>query len=274
MKAGQIPSATLLHGDCVDVMRSLGAGTVDAIITSPPYAEQRKSTYGGISQEDYPAWTVQWMNEARRLLKPNGSAIINISPHKTNGQLADYVLRTRLALREAGWAEIEELIWHKPNAMPGGKPDRPRRVWESLLWYGQHGNVWADPLANGTPHKEPERGQRAFHTQSPAKRNAWDHKGGSNGVTPLRDVARATNLVTLAKARTSGVDHPAPFPVALAEWCGKLICPTDGVIMDPFSGSGSTGVAAIRNGWSYIGIDSVQEYVHMSRARIEREVAA
>ena len=231
MKAGQIPSATLLHGDCVDVMRSLGAGTVDAIITSPPYAEQRKSTYGGISQEDYPAWTVQWMNEARRLLKPNGSAIINISPHKTNGQLADYVLRTRLALREAGWAEIEELIWHKPNAMPGGKPDRPRRVWESLLWYGQHGNVWADPLANGTPHKEPE-------------------------------------------ARTSGVDHPAPFPVALAEWCGKLICPTGGVIMDPFSGSGSTGVAAIRNGWSYIGIDSVQEYVHMSRARIEREVAA
>jgi DNA modification methylase len=227
----------LYHGDCIEVMASLPAESVDAIITSPPYAEQRKSTYGGIPVDEYPAWTVTWMTEAKRLLKPDGSVILNISPFKTGGQLSDYVLRTRLAIRESGWAEIEELVWHKPNAMPGGKPDRPRRVWESLLWYGKHGN-------------------------------AWDHKGGSNGVTALKDKARATNMVTIAKARATGLDHPAPFPVALAEWCGRLICPPGGTILDPFSGSGSTGVAAIRNGWEYIGIDSVADYVEMSRERL------
>lgn len=266
-------SIQLHHGDCIDVMRTLPAESVDAIVTSPPYAEQRKATYGGISEAEYPDWTVAWMAEAWRVLKPNGSAIINISPHKQRGQLSDYVLRTRLAIRESGWAEIEEMIWHKPNAMPGGKPDRPRRVWESLLWYGKHGNAWADPLANGTPHKEPERGQKAFHTASPAKRQSWSHKGGSNGITPLRDKARATNLVAIAKARSTGLDHPAPFPVSLAEWCGRLICPPGGTILDPFSGSASTGVAAVRNGWNYIGIDAVQKYVDMSRKRLEGEAA-
>lgn len=67
--------------------------------------------------------------------------------------------------------------------------------------------------------------------------------------------------------------HPAAFPVALAEWCGKLICPPAGTILDPFSGSASTGIAAIRNGWHYIGIDAVEEYVEMSRKRLEGEAA-
>jgi DNA modification methylase len=261
-------SWSILEGDCIDVMRTLPAQSVDAVITSPPYAMQRKATYGGVPEAEYPAWTVAWMAEARRLLKPNGSVVVNISPFKAGGQLSDYVLRTRLALRDVGWSEIDELIWHKPNAMPGGKPDRPRRVWESLLWYGMHGNVWADPLANGTPHKEPARGARAFQTASPAKRQGWDHKGGSNGVTPLRDVARATNMVTLAKSRSTGVDHPAPYPPALAEWVGKLVCPQGGTILDPYSGSASTGVACIRNGWDYIGIEAMSEYVEMSRKRL------
>ena len=258
----------LHHGDCIGVMRTLPPESVDAIVTSPPYAEQRKSTYGGIPDAEYPDWTVAWMSEARRLLKPDGSVIINISPFKSGGQLSDYVLRTRLAIRESGWHELDELIWHKPNAMPGGKPDRPRRVWESLLWYGKHGNAWADPLANGTPHKEAARGAKAFQTASPAKRNTWDHKGGSNGVTALKDKARATNMVTMAKSRSTGIDHPAPYPVALAEWCGKLICPPGGTILDPFNGSASTGVAAIRNGWDYIGIDAVQEYIDISEQRL------
>lgn len=261
------------HGDCIEVMRDMPAESVDAIVTSPPYAEQRKSTYGGISEKDYPAWTVAWMTEARRVLKHDGSVIINISPHKSKGQLSDYVLRTRLAVRESGWAEIEELIWHKPNAMPGGKPDRPRRVWESLLWYGKHGNAWADPLANGTPYKDAKGMARRFQGGSPAKRNGWEHKGGSNGVTPIKEITRATNVVMAYKSGRTGIEHPAPFPWELAEWCGKLICPPGGTILDPFSGSGSTGVAAVRNGWGYIGIDTVEDYVEMSLKRLEGEAA-
>lgn len=259
-------SYELHHGDCIEVMRTLPAESVDAIITSPPYAMQRKTTYGGIPEADYPAWTVAWMTEARRLLKPDGSVIINISPHKTKGGLSDYVLRTRLAIRAVGWAEIDEIVWHKKDAMPTGSPNRPRRSWESLLWYGTHGKVWSDAKAAG---KE-QTTSNGFQRMDKAKRKGWSH-GGAGGITELTGKARVSNVADLPKPRRSTFHHPAAFHWQLAEWCGKLICPPGGTILDPFSGSGSTGVACIRNGWDYIGIDAVAEYVDMSRQRLQAE---
>lgn len=257
-------SYTLHHGDCIDVMRTLPAESVDAIVTSPPYAEQRKTTYGGIPEKDYPEWTVAWMAESRRLLKPDGSVIINISPHKSNGGLSDYVLRTRLALRGASWTELDEIVWHKLDAMPTGSPSRPRRSWESLLWYGEHGRSFGSPKANGTPTTEAAR--KRFY-KSTADQQGWAHS--ISGGNTLTTISRCPNIVTMAKVNNrEGFDHPAPFPWQLAEWCGRLICPPGGTILDPFNGSASTGVAAIRNGWDYIGIDAVQEYIDMSEQRL------
>lgn len=257
------------HGDCIEVMRSLPAESVDAVITSPPYAMQRKSTYGGIPESEYPSWTVQWMTEAKRLLKPDGSVIINISPHRRQGNLSDYVLRTRLALRENGWIEPDELIWHKPNATPGNPPDRPRRAWEHLLWFAKHGKAHADPYAAGLPYTDQKRGMKRYQTDTPAKRQGWNHSTWGSGKAEMKEVARVTNVATFAKASRSGYDHPAPFPWKLAEWCGKLICQPGGTVLDPFSGSASTGVACLVNGWDYIGIDAVKDYVEMSRRRLE-----
>src|SRR5699024_7690803 len=108
----------LYVGDCIDVLKGLPDGIVDSVVTSPPYAMQRASTYGGIQEKDYPEWTVAWMQEVWRVLKDDGSVIINISAHIKNGELSDYGRRTRLALRDAGWVELPELIWHKPSSMP------------------------------------------------------------------------------------------------------------------------------------------------------------
>ena len=257
---------TLYHGDCVEVMASLPAESVDAIVTSPPYAMQRKSTYGGIPEAAYPEWTVRWMSEARRVLKRDGSAIINIRPHIRNGVISDYVLRTRLALREDGWAELEELIWHKKGGAPLGSIRRPRRSWESLLWYGKHGGAYSAPKAAGaeTTRIGLSGGRRGEHV-STVQFNA----NGSKDVGRAR-VADVVALSTRMNADSDGLnDHPAPYPWQLAEWCGKLITPDGGTILDPFSGSASTGVAAIRNGWNYIGIDASAEYVHMSARRLE-----
>lgn len=256
------------HGDCIDVMRDMEAGSVDAIITSPPYAMQRKSTYGGIAESEYPAWTVAWMREARRLLKPDGSVIINISPHKAGGVLSDYVLRTRLALREDGWAELDELIWHKTDSVPTGSPRRPRRSWESLLWFGKHGRAWSDAKAGGSPVLYPQWSQLGHNGR--ADRLGWDHSLAGSGKLPA--IARVPNIVAMGKAKKGGMDHPAMFPWQLAEWCGKIACPPGGTVLDPFSGSASTGVACIRNGWRYVGIEAVGEYVTMSRTRLEREM--
>jgi len=253
---------SILQGDCVDVMALLPAESVDAVITSPPYAQQRKATYGGIPEAEYPAWTVAWMEQAKRVLKPDGSVVINIRPHIVKGQLSDYTLRTRLAVRDAGWCEVDELIWHKTNAMPVGARRKPRRSWESLHWFALHGQPFSDAIANGKPSTRATRVQ----LDGQHLRNGWSHYNVSASTTPA--MTRCTDLVSLSKgAEQTG--HPAPYPSALAEWVAKLVCPPGGTILDPFSGSASTGVAAIRNGYDYIGIDAMPEYVDMSRRRLE-----
>ena len=262
----QSHNAALYVGDCVKVMSSLPDESVDGIVTSPPYAMQRKAAYGGVPERDYPEWTVRWMSEARRVLKRDGSAIINIRPHIRNGVISDYVLRTRLALRDDGWAELEELIWHKKGGAPLGSIRRPRRSWESLLWYGKHGAAYSAPKAAGaeTTCFGLSGGRGGSHIGA----NQFNSNRSTNAGR-----ARVTDVVTMStrmNANSDGLnDHPAPYPWQLAEWCGKLIIPDGGTILDPFSGSASTGVAALRNGWNYIGIDSSEEYVSMSARRLE-----
>ena len=96
---------TIIQGDCTQVLQSpwLSPGSVKAVVTSPPYANQRKNHYGGISEDDYPDWTVSWMREIKPLLDPLGSVMIVISEHVQNGVLSPYVLRTQLALHADGW---------------------------------------------------------------------------------------------------------------------------------------------------------------------------
>lgn len=263
----------LYTGDCADIMAALPAESVDAIVTSPPYAMQRKSTYGGIPEKEYPAWTVAWMEQARRILKPDGSVIINIRPHIKNGQISDYTLRTRLALRDAGWAELEELIWFKKGGAPLGSTKRPRRSWESLHWFGKHGGAYSDPKAAG---------QLSVHIGlTPGARGVGEYVGtkhrDANVKQPEPVRARVPDVATfstrLNEKQNQLNDHPAPFPHQVAEWCGKLITPPGGTILDPFNGSASTGVAALRNGWHYTGIDAVPEYIDMSARRLEHEQA-
>ena len=259
-------SVDLRHGDCIDVLRTLPAGSVDSVVTSPPYAMQRASTYGGVPEKDYPEWTVAWMQEVWRVLKDDGSVIINIRPHIKNGQISDYVLHTRLALREAGWCELEELIWNKKGGAPLGSIHRPRRTWESLLWFGKHGRSYSAPKAAGQGSECVGRvhGRTGSHI----------HDGQTDLRTGIARVPDLVDISTRLNANSNGLnDHPAPFPWQLAEWCGKLITPPGGTILDPFTGSSSTGVAAIRNGWHFIGIDQSAEYIELSNRRLSAELA-
>lgn len=250
----------ILEGDCAEVMATLPAESVDAVITSPPYAMQRAATYGGIPEIDYPAWTVRWMEQARRILRPDGSAVINIRPHVRDGQISDYTLRTRLALREAGWTEIEELIWHKGGA-PVGHVRRPRRSWESLHWFALHGNPYCDPKAAGaeTDRLGGIQGRTGPHIH-----------GIQSDLTAGR--ARVADIVAVNTRKNDDdgdrTRHPAVYPPALAEWVGKLVCPPGGTVLDPFSGSASTGIACLQNEWNYVGIEIDPDYAAMSRRRL------
>ena len=92
----------IFSGDCCEIVRKLPSEVIDLVCTSPPYANQRKNQYGGVKEADYPAWTVRWMSEIHRVLKPTGNVAIVIRPHVRNWELSDYVLKTRLAIRASG----------------------------------------------------------------------------------------------------------------------------------------------------------------------------
>ena len=111
---------------------------------------KRKRQYGGVPEKEYPAWMCRVMAALRPKLAADGSVLVVIRSHIRDGVVSDYVLRTRLALREDGWCECEELIWLKPNAPPLGSDYRPRRTWEHILWFSRSRRPFTDLRANGT----------------------------------------------------------------------------------------------------------------------------
>lgn len=258
------PTCEVIEGDALTVLPTLEAGRLDAVITSPPYAKQRAKQYGGVPEAEYPGWTVAWMRLARPLLRPRGSVLINIREHVRCGQISDYVHHTRLALRADGWLEPDELIWIKPDAMPVGRTDRPRRSWERVLWFATSPDCWCDPQANGN------RSDRIGLRPSPSRNsNAWVHGVAAQSMKG-DGVSRCPDWVSVSLRNNPDGDwhHPATFPPALAGWLVRLFCPAGGLILDPFAGSGTAGVAAIEEGCGAVLIEQSAEYAAIARRRI------
>lgn len=252
--------------DCITGMRDISGQfgqIVDVLVTSPPYADQRKNQYGGIPEKDYPSWTVEWMEAVKDILKPNGSVFINIRPHIQKGIISDYVLETRLALREAGWKECEEIIWYKPDSPPLGSTKRPRRAWESILWFSLTNDPYCDPKANGT-----------VSDRIGFENGKFEHGGdshihaGQNNAT--QGVARCRDVIIAGTGKVEkGYKHPAMFPPEIPEYCIKMCSLENGVVLDPFMGSGTTARVAKRLNRQFIGFEVNPEYAAMANQSID-----
>jgi site-specific DNA-methyltransferase (adenine-specific) len=204
-RLGIIPGIELGVGDLL-MTRTLPPKSVNAVITSPPYANQRRRQYGGVKEANYPEWTVRWMNEVRHVLADDGNVAIVIRPHVRQGEISDYVLRTRLAIRMAGWHEIEELIWIKPSAAPLGHTGRPRRSWESILWFSNSRHPFCDTGANGS--KSSRIGLEKKKGLGDYVRNASN--GCRTGVARCRDYVEVS---TSSANRDSFNHHPAQYVI-------------------------------------------------------------
>lgn len=244
-------------GDCLAVLKTVPADSVNLIVTSPPYADARKGRYDGVAPQDYAAWFVERAEEFRRVLKDDGTLIVNIKEGTRNGERLTYVLETILAMRAAGWLWTEEWMWHKKNSFPGKWPNRFRDSWERVLQFNLNRKFamyqdavkvpmgdWADTrLANLGANDTARDNSR---TKSGFGKNMSNWVGKST-VYP-------SNVLHLpTECRNKG--HAAAFPRALPEFFVKLFTVEGDTVLDPFEGSRTTGDAAVPLGRNYIGID-------------------
>jgi DNA modification methylase len=254
----------VLHGDCLDVIPTLEDGSVSLVVTSPPYAEQRRGHYSGVPEEDYPDFTVNWMTALAPKMTPDGSVFLVIRPHVRDGVLSDYVLRTRLALREAGWHECEELIWLKPDAPPLGSLKRPRRTWESILWFSRSTQPYCDLKARG---KESSRigfeSSFRFGVGGDSPLSRVQAGSSTNGIARISDV-----IVANVGSSDEALDHPAVFPLALADQLVRTFSQEGDLVFDCFAGSGQTLLAAKQCGRRYLGIEREAKYVKIALGRL------
>ena len=127
----------LYLGDCLEVLADFDPDSFDLIITSPPYADRRSKTYGGISPDEYVNWFMPRAEEFLRVLKPSGTFILNIKEQAIGGERHTYVIELILEMKKQGWLWTEEFVWYKRNCYPGKWPNRFRDAWERCLQFNK-----------------------------------------------------------------------------------------------------------------------------------------
>jgi site-specific DNA-methyltransferase (adenine-specific) len=260
----------LFLGDCKDVLKQLPAQSVDLIFTSPPYADQRKGTYGGIHPEHYVEWFLPITEQLLRVLKPTGTFILNIKEKVVEGERSTYVMELILAMRKQGWLWTEEFIWHKKNSYPGKWPNRFRDSWERLLQFNKQKHFQMYQEAVMVPMGDWAKSR--LKNLSDTDKTRDNSKVGSGFGKKIsnwldRDMAYPTNVLHLA-TECSNKNHSAAFPEELPEWFIKLFTQEGDTVLDPFMGSGTTNQVAQRMRRHSVGIDIVPEYYEMVKKQI------
>ncbi|HRQ39474.1 MAG TPA: site-specific DNA-methyltransferase [Chloroflexota bacterium] len=261
---------SIILGNCEEVLEDFPANSIDLIVTSLPYADQRARTYGGVKPDEYVDWFLPKAAQFKRVLKPTGTFILNIKERVVDGERHTYVLELILKMREQGWLWTEEYMWHKKNSYPGKWPNRFRDSWERLLQFNKHKQFKMHQDAVMVPVGDWAKTRLANLSETDKRRdesrvNSGFGKNVSNWVG--RDLVYPTNVLHMA-TECYNRSHSATFPVELPAWFIRLFTDTGDVVLDPFAGSGTTLVAAKEHGRHFIGIDISEEYYQLAMERV------
>jgi len=261
----------LYLGDSKEKLQLLEENSIDLIVTSPPYADQRKDTYGGIHHDKYVQWFLPISEQLLRVLKPSGTFILNIKEKVVDGERSTYVMELILEMRKQGWLWTEEFIWHKKNSYPGKWPNRFRDSWERLLQFNKDRkfNMYQEEVMVPMGDWAKTRLKNLSNTDKVRDNSKVGSGFGKNISNWLeREKAYPTNVLHLA-TECNNKNHSAAFPEELPEWFIKLFTKEYDTVLDPFMGSGTTLIVASRMKRHSVGIDIVPEYYEMVRKQIQ-----
>lgn len=263
----------LTIGDALDGLKNLPDQSVNLIVTSPPYADARKKTYGGVKVDEYVEWFLPYAQEMKRVLTDDGSFILNIKEKVVNGERHTYVMELVIALRKMGWLFTEEYMWHKTTTTPGKWPNRFRDLWEHCYHFTKNKKFvmnqddvkvpigdWSKTRLKNLSDNDKKRNESANGSGYGRKIDNWVGK----------DMVYPGNVLHGA-SETTNTGHSASFPIWLPEWFIKLFSNEGGVVLDPFMGSGSTAIAALNLQRNVIGFELLEDYAQLSIERVKNK---
>ena len=261
----------IIHGDCLSELRRMPCEMIDLVVTSPPYADSRKGTYGGMHPDQYVDWFLPITAELKRVLKPHGTFILNIKEKVVESERHIYVMELILGMRRQGWLWTEEFIWHKKNCYPGKWPNRFRDAWERCLQFNKQKKFHMYQESVMVPMGEWAKTRLKNLSETDKRRDDSRVKSGfgkriANWLG--RERAYPTNVLHFS-TECSNRNHSAVFPIALPRWFIRLFTRECDLVLDPFLGSGTTAIAAQALNRHYVGIEIQSEYVRLAKGALK-----
>jgi len=280
--------AEILCGDCIEKLKELEPESVDCCVTSPPYFglrdyEHEKQIGREESPDQYIEKLVEVFRSVRRVLKPEGTLWLNLGDCYASDSrwlkpkdLMGMPWRVALALQTDGWWLRQDIIWHKPNSMPESVRDRCVASHEYIFLLSKAKNYYFDSEAIKETMSEESKARLRRGVSGENKL-----VNGARGQTPntihkprerdpLKEIPDKRNKRSVWNVTTKNYSdaHFAVFPTDLVIPCVQAGCPERGVVLDPFSGSGTTGEAAQSQGRGYILIELNHSFCEIIRNRL------
>lgn len=270
------------QGDSEMMPWPVETGSIDAIVTSPPYADQRdykahvagrarveNGTTRSKSRRTAPGLFVERFEpvlaEMLRVLKPTGSMMLNLGVIMRDGEENHYADDILYRARRMGWKLLHRMIWYKPNALPLSHAAYLHIKHEWVFWLAPSTDAYRGfDKDTRTPHSEGSI-RRIGQPYMTRKDERYQKRSKTHALHP--DGARPATVFEAGVGGAS-INHPAIMALPLALQLVSLSCPPEGLVLDPYCGSGTTGVAALRRGRRFLGIELLPEYVELARARI------
>jgi DNA modification methylase len=262
--------AELYHGDCLSVLPTLPAESVDSVVTDPPYPEIDRP-YGRMTEADWRTMMHAAVKDIRRVLKPTGSAVFILQPNSERvGRMRGWLWEFQAWLVKE-WAIVQDAWWYNPQAMPTVHCQQShglmRPSLKACVWAGPHDCYRNQDAVLIEPAESTKKDKRVADNR--LKRSPSTHgmrHARSIGGCLERGGATPFNVLTIGRGGGNG--HSAETPLALCEWWVKYLTPPGGTVLDPFAGSATTGEAALKHGYRFVGIERDEGYAAIAKDRL------